>query len=105
MLVKNPSSTGAGAATSLGGIVIYFNQGDTSTNGIYIEIPQQMISNLGTPLLQVYTPFQNYATVTDWIQTNTTNTINDNEIDYVRYTWDIKLGANLFGPRYIRINF
>jgi hypothetical protein len=105
MLVKNPSSNGSGAATSLGGIVIYFNQGDTNESGIYIEIPRQMITNLGTPLLQVYSATQNYVTVTDWIETNTTNVINDNTINYVRYTWDIKLGANLFGARYIRINF
>ena len=111
MLVKIVSDNGSGAATSLGGIVTYFNQGDTTSQGIYLEIPDKMIANLNEPLLQVYSAFGNYVTVFDWVETSETNIINGNTINYTRYTWDVKINPstgvaeNMFGPRHIRLNF
>jgi hypothetical protein len=105
-LVKVGCTAGVNSPTNLGGIVIYFAQGDDDYNAIYFKVPTYMINNLGTPSVYVYNfNSQVYSDVTDgWIITNTTMTINSSTVDYKLYTWN-KSARGKFGDRYIRLCF
>ena len=105
-LVKVACQTGVNPPTSLGGIVIYFVQGDDNDNAIYFKIPENMVINLGNPTVYVYNfNSQVYSDVTDgWIINNITMPINGSTVNYKLYTWN-KATYGKFGDRYIRLCF
>ena len=105
-LVKVACQTGVNPPTSLGGIVIYFVQGDDNDIAIYFKIPTYMVNNLGNPTVYVYNfNSQVYSNVTyGWIITDTTMLINGSTVNYKLYTWN-KATYGKFGDRYIRLCF
>ena len=105
-LVKVACETGVKPPTSLGGIVIYFVQGDDNDTAIYFKIPTNMVTYLGNPTVSVYNfNSQVYSNVTSgWIISNTTMVINGSTVNYKLYTWD-KATYGKFGDRYIRLCF
>jgi hypothetical protein len=105
-LVRVGCTAGVNSPTNLGGIVIYFAQGDNNSNAIYFKVPVNMEDNLGTPDISVYNfGSQTYSDVTTkWLITTETKTINGQSVNYKVYTWD-KSTYGKFGDRYIRLCF
>ena len=105
-LVKVACETGVKPPASLGGIVIYFVQGDDNDTAIYFKIPTNMVTDLGNPTVSVYNfNSQVYSDVTSgWIITNTPMVINGSTVNYKLYTWN-KATYGKFGDRYIRLCF
>lgn len=83
-------------------VEINFTVGENNDGRQYFEIPDAWTNSRALIRIEQFSTVTQWTTDSTWLQTSTTNTIEDNTIPYTRYTYNAQISV---GARKIRLVF